>query len=332
MPNHVTNILTFSGLPAEIKHMMREIQYDDGDFGTIDFNKIIFQPETLNITSGGYQDEALNVYLSSVNPDNENVGIEKLSKDEYNKVLQLVQQHHFRKEDINDKMTYAEIINISTCYFNRADPSGNDTADDHNIFMYGKIIVDNLKLYGCKDWYEWCCRYWGTKWNSYNSPAQDWDSNEIIFDTAWSAPHPVIEKLASKYPNVGIVHKWADEDWGNNTGYMKYNIKEEEMEEPCYLEGQEAIRFSADILGINLEDFYLEHDCCIDIENDFPFSLSEEDYNSWCDKGFDFNKFPNIKKEEDDEYTLHTLTFEEKKAFIEEMYSCKIDINEFFYG
>jgi hypothetical protein len=60
--------------------------------------------------------------------------------------------------------------------------------------------------------------------------------------------------------------------------------------------------------------------------------MLEEEYSDWCDKGFDFNKFSNIKKETDEEYNLFDLTIEEKKTFLEEMYRCKIDINEFCYG
>ena len=58
MPNHVTNILEFSHpSKARINILMREIQYDDGDYGSFDFEKVIPKPATLNITSGGSQDE-----------------------------------------------------------------------------------------------------------------------------------------------------------------------------------------------------------------------------------------------------------------------------------
>ena len=39
MPNHVTNILEFNATPARIRTLMREIQYDDGDLGSFDFEK-----------------------------------------------------------------------------------------------------------------------------------------------------------------------------------------------------------------------------------------------------------------------------------------------------
>ena len=43
-----------------------------------------------------------------------------------------------------------------------------------------------------------------------------------MFQTAWSAPHPVIEQLAKMYPDITITHKWADEDIGMNCGEYEY--------------------------------------------------------------------------------------------------------------
>lgn len=74
-------------------------------------------------------------------------------------------------------------------------------------------------------WYEWCCDNWGTKWNSYE-PSVDEDGSDgkwiVWFDTAWSAPTPVIDALAMKYPGIRIDHRWADEDIGYNCGIRRY--------------------------------------------------------------------------------------------------------------
>ncbi len=52
--------------------------------------------------------------------------------------------------------------------------------------------------------YEWCCDHWGTKWNAtrpvltlHQEPMKAF----IEFDTAWSPPLPVIEKLAEMFPD-----------------------------------------------------------------------------------------------------------------------------------
>ena len=49
MPNWVQNNIKFSGDTAEIKKMLEAIKNDEISFGSIDFNKIIPMPESLNI-------------------------------------------------------------------------------------------------------------------------------------------------------------------------------------------------------------------------------------------------------------------------------------------
>lgn len=44
----------------------------------------------------------------------------------------------------------------------------------------------------------------------------------LYFQTAWSAPHPVLEKLSEMFPDVKLEHEWADEDIGQNCGRCSY--------------------------------------------------------------------------------------------------------------
>ena len=45
------------------------------------------------------------------------------------------------------------------------------------------------------------------------------DEDTIEFDTAWSNPDPIMEKLGEMYPGIHVEHWWADEDVGSNTGH-----------------------------------------------------------------------------------------------------------------
>ncbi len=62
MPNHVTNILTLSGDAAEVKKAMEAIKYDKVGVGSIDFNKIIPMPPSLNIECGSRTEKGLKLY------------------------------------------------------------------------------------------------------------------------------------------------------------------------------------------------------------------------------------------------------------------------------
>lgn len=79
----------------------------------------------------------------------------------------------------------------------------------------GDLGQEERKIYGKNNWYDWCCDNWGTKWNAYNISV---DENSITFDTAWTTPTPIVNRLAELFPEITIIHEWADEDSGHNTG------------------------------------------------------------------------------------------------------------------
>lgn len=74
--------------------------------------------------------------------------------------------------------------------------------------------------YGYPSWFEWRCDKWGTKWNAYE--VELIDDNIVEFETAWSAPFPIIERLAELFSGVTFEHKWADEDTAYNCGTHRY--------------------------------------------------------------------------------------------------------------
>ena len=55
----------------------------------------------------------------------------------------------------------------------------------------------NIKHFGYRDWYDWNCANWGTKWEAAECIANRDDENLIFmsFDTAWSPPIAFYEKL-----------------------------------------------------------------------------------------------------------------------------------------
>lgn len=67
----------------------------------------------------------------------------------------------------------------------------------------------------------------GTKWNAYDAVIVS--ETEVFFETAWSAPHPVIERLVEQTKSE-LLHEWADEDTGNNVGRREYQADSEFQE------------------------------------------------------------------------------------------------------
>ena len=123
----------------------------------------------------------------------------------------------------------------------------------------GKTAWNNLREYGAETWYPWRVNNWGTKWNAYccNMDFLEGNYARLLFETAWSAPHPILEKLADTYPDVEFEHEWADEDIGVNCGRYTY-ANGERVEEYFSESGREAIEFACSLWRIDIDEYLKE--------------------------------------------------------------------------
>ena len=179
MPNYVTNVLTLHGDPAQIRAMLEVIKYDDLGIGSVDFNKIIPMPESLDIEAGGRTSTGLKAYQDfieiytiggTIHQDN----LENIPHESEDALLR--QRSGIRRK----------------------------------AWKLGKAAWNSIRLYGVPAWYEWCNQHWGTKWNAYGygeAKVNYQEGNVLNFLTAGSAPHPVMEKLAEMFPDVEIEHE-----------------------------------------------------------------------------------------------------------------------------
>ena len=93
---------------------------------------------------------------------------------------------------------------------------------------YGIGTLDFQKIISMpedeSDPYHWHIDHWGTKWNAYDyREGEDYSQSETLdFLTAWSAPHPILERLSEMFRELTVVHEWADEDLGVNCGRYSY--------------------------------------------------------------------------------------------------------------
>ena len=222
MPNWVENHVTLDGDPERIHALLEAVKVDEFGLGTIDFNKVIPMPEALNIESGSRTETGFRAYkdfiyvytlCGTINMD--------------------------RLLDVPPK---SEAVFLEK----RSDI-------DPEIFELGKKAYQNLLLYGAKTWYEWCNNNWNTKWNACGyAPGIDYnDGNKLRFQTAWDAPIPIIEKISEMFPDVELVHEWANEDIGQGCGRMVYQggVAVDEY----YPEGREAVEYAASLWGFDPE-------------------------------------------------------------------------------
>lgn len=77
------------------------------------------------------------------------------------------------------------------------------------------------------DWYEWNIANWGTKWNACRQEIEVTKSGnsavlEITFDTAWSPPIPVIEKIfeLAQHLDLEVEYYFREETEFHTTAYL----------------------------------------------------------------------------------------------------------------
>lgn len=110
--------------------------------------------------------------------------------------------------------------------------------------------VRNYQEFGYRDWYDWRIAKWGTKWDvDYASV----DENIFYFDTAHSAPKPVIKELSKRFPTLGFKLEYADEDIGSNCGMICY--RNGELSSEYRFGGTEAIKFACRLHGYDEEEY-----------------------------------------------------------------------------
>jgi len=71
--------------------------------------------------------------------------------------------------------------------------------------------------------YDWCIATWGTKWNACE-PSYNTDGETIMysFDTAWSPPEPIVEKLSEMFPTLHFELRFEE----GGMGFSGYSIYE----------------------------------------------------------------------------------------------------------
>ena len=88
----------------------------------------------------------------------------------------------------------------------------------------GEVIFETHEFPDGKNddrWYHWNITNWGTKWDACNVEIDYADEQqiEVTFDTAWSPPEPICERLREMFEDVNI--SWFyDEPGMEFAGYL----------------------------------------------------------------------------------------------------------------
>lgn len=141
----------------------------------------------------------------------------------------------------------------------------------------GKVVKKMMDEYGVPDWYEWNCKFWGTKWNSSDAELE-YGYRKLIytFDTAWSDVMPLLKTLINNFRDeLKMEYYWADEGIGDNVGhaaFTRYNQKARIIEDEVKDGSYEAFQIYSEVWE---DPGVLD---CIISESDGTYSLDREAY------------------------------------------------------
>ena len=87
-----------------------------------------------------------------------------------------------------------------------------------------KAEKEMIQKHGAKNWYDWCIKNWGTKWDrsEYEVVSDEWKdgSIEVLFSTAWSPPAEILKLISTKY-GVKIIDHYEEEGY-NSAGHIEF--------------------------------------------------------------------------------------------------------------
>ena len=180
MPNWAESDIIIKGDSKALDHI-EEIKFD--------FNKIIPQPEGLRLDCDS------DICAMCKQP---------YTKELYKKNGTLRSLYDYYCEDCN-------IGDNIGCRLH------SDNIDDSGLKdNEKKLAIQWQKEYGTASWYDWNCNHWGTKWNVRIDEVEfdrvDANTLQVKFDTAWSPPVPIFEKLARDLKVAIDVHVGGEVD------------------------------------------------------------------------------------------------------------------------
>lgn len=253
MPNWVQNRLTVKGKDAD-KILKQYIVKEPGEISgySFDFNKIKKMPDSLRIVSGSITDNCLKVYLSSI-PLNDYFDEAKiLVNAELHPSITASAYTRLHEKDLSEL--------VQRCLDYGSDNKG--TIDEpvfktkEDVIAYGKLAIDNVKKYGSKDWYNWCVKNWGTKWNACSTFFDEEFPNEVMFQTAWSDVRELVIELSKKHPENTFVYEYSEEQIGNYTGMCMIQNGDFKMASIPSDFSKEAYELAFDLWGDGTKEFF----------------------------------------------------------------------------
>ena len=191
---------------------------------SFDFNKLIPMPDDLKLDAGSIEGDYIACYYLYLNDDEKNKLMKLLKSKEASYCHNYWNKY---KDDIKKLENNPKRLNKKINNFN-----GLFDFDKEKQFTsineLGKQYVENIKKYNFPQWYDWCVKNWGTKWNVEEDVDIVYDKNideyDISFQTAWSVPTGIVKRYSELCEDDEEFYwEYEDEDYDGTHILRKIN-------------------------------------------------------------------------------------------------------------
>lgn len=176
MPNYAWNTMTMKCRDFKAFVANRDTNCDARD--TVDFNVLIPKPNDISPVSGTETDRAF-LYFTS---NHGTLSWEETLRNSNNALAPF------------DRYIYDILIE-------RIKEGKVSDEEGEALYKQGEELHKIALKYGAYDWYDWCYKNWGTKWNAFDFELEYDDEEDdgnicFKFTTAWGAPEEWIKELS----------------------------------------------------------------------------------------------------------------------------------------
>ena len=191
---------------------------------SFDFNKLIPMPDDLKLDAGSIEGDSIACYYLSLNDDEKNKLMKLLKSKEASYCHNYWNKYKddIKKIENNPKRLNKKINNFNGLF------DFDKEKQFTSINELGKQYVENIKKYNFPQWYDWCVKNWGTKWNVEEDVDIVYDKNideyDISFQTAWSVPTGIVKRYSELCEDDEEFYwEYEDEDYDGTHILRKIN-------------------------------------------------------------------------------------------------------------
>lgn len=154
---------------------------------------------------------------------------------------------------------------------------------ENNAFNYGRLVLENLLLYGLTTCQEWVLENWGT---IRNSGETTWNIQSVAFESHLFATKKIAKEISRK-PNIPLFFLWNESYSGEQAGFVSFD-KGDTVLEKTYERGTRGF--------FNIRSYFLDKDQKLYRWDTETKSIVEEWFFRlpYRDEDLEFEGFPKV--------------------------------------